>query len=107
MRDMSIHAGVPCAKCSRVLFTATLKRIPEVTKAVYQITCPPPCSTVTYFRIEEMKTSLCPTACTSAATQTLASIGTCSRAVHKSAHEVAQAVIDWNDARPFGLRNYP
>ena len=56
IKDMSIHAGVSCAKCSRVLFTATLKRIPEVTKPVYQITCPPPCSTVTYFRIEEMKT---------------------------------------------------
>jgi hypothetical protein len=56
MRDMSIHAGVSCAKCSRVLFTATLKRVPEVTKGVYQITCPPPCGTVSYFRIEEMKT---------------------------------------------------
>ena len=56
MTDMSIHAGVHCAKCSRVLFTATLKRIPEVTKRVYQITCPPQRGAVTYFRIEETKT---------------------------------------------------
>src|SRR6185369_4316421 len=47
MTDMSIHAGVQCAKCSRVHFPATLKHIPEATIAVYQITCPPPCGAVT------------------------------------------------------------
>jgi hypothetical protein len=56
MTDMSIHAGVQCAKCSRVHFPATLKRIPEATIAVYQITCPPPCGAVTYFRLEDMRT---------------------------------------------------
>jgi hypothetical protein len=56
MTDMSIHAGVQCAKCSRVHFPAALKRIPEATIAVYQITCPPPCGAVTYFRLEDMRT---------------------------------------------------
>ena len=56
MTGMSIHSGVHCAKCSRVHFTATLQRIPEVTKGVYQITCPPPCGAVTYLRLEDMKT---------------------------------------------------
>jgi hypothetical protein len=56
MTDMSIHAGVQCAKCSRVHFPTTLKRIPEATIAVYQITCPPPCGAVTYFRLEDMRT---------------------------------------------------
>jgi hypothetical protein len=56
MTGMSIHAGAHCAKCSRVHFPATLKRIPEATKAaVYQITCPPPCGAVTYFRLEDMR----------------------------------------------------
>jgi len=31
-------------------------RIPEATIAVYQITCPPPCGAVTYFRLEDMRT---------------------------------------------------
>jgi hypothetical protein len=53
---MSTHAGVHCAKCSRVHFLATLKRIPEArTKGVFQITCPPPCGAVTYFRLEDMR----------------------------------------------------
>jgi hypothetical protein len=56
MTGMSIHSGVHCAKCSRVHFPATLKRIPEATKGLYQITCPPPCGAVTYFRLEDMKT---------------------------------------------------
>jgi hypothetical protein len=56
MTGMSIHTGVLCAKCSRVHFFATLKRIPEATIAVYQITCPPPCRAVTYFRLEDMRT---------------------------------------------------
>jgi len=60
MTGMLIHSGVHCAKCSRVHFTAALKRIPEVTKGVYQITCPPPCGAVTYFRIEDMKTFFVP-----------------------------------------------
>jgi hypothetical protein len=55
MKGMSIHAGVHCAKCSRVHFPATLKGIAETTK-VYQITCPPPCRAVTYFRVENMRT---------------------------------------------------
>jgi hypothetical protein len=33
-----------------------LKRIPEATIAVYQITCPPPCGAVTYFGLEDMRT---------------------------------------------------
>jgi hypothetical protein len=53
---MSTHAGVHCAKCSRVHFLATLKRIPEATtKGLFQITCPPPCGAVTYFRLEDMR----------------------------------------------------
>ena len=53
---MPTHAGVHCAKCSRVHFLATLKRIPEATtKGLFQITCPPPCGAVTYFRLEDMR----------------------------------------------------
>jgi hypothetical protein len=56
LAPMSTHAGVHCAKCSRVHFLATLKRIPEATtKGLFQITCPPPCGAVTYFRLEDMR----------------------------------------------------
>jgi hypothetical protein len=55
MMGMSIHAGIHCAKCSRVHFLATLKGIAEPTK-IYQITCPRPCRAVTYFRVEDMRT---------------------------------------------------
>jgi hypothetical protein len=60
MASMSIHSGVHCAKCSRVHFLATLKRIPEATKGLYQITCPSPCRAVTYFRPEDMRTFFVP-----------------------------------------------